>query len=246
NRLRQYSRQDYLVLAPTLRGRIEAEAWLAEHPDLASYGELSSAVEKPEPTSEEDADQYTTLQKALWAWRRRLAEQLGQPPYVIMRNELMLQIAETRPQTLDELAALPGMGAQRLQYYGETILDLIKLYPPQPGDEEKLAAQRRSLQRAADGASERSERLAGAATVQMQKQIYMRLQELRQKLSVKERARPHAIAGDSLLKAIAQRAPTTLEELDAIPGFRTSRLMQEAVHILNIVEAVCAHPQSKE
>ncbi len=29
------------MLAPTLRGRIEAEAWLAEHPELADYGEAS-------------------------------------------------------------------------------------------------------------------------------------------------------------------------------------------------------------
>ena len=40
-------------------------------------------------------------------WRRRTAEQQGQPPYVIMSNELMLRIAETRPK--DEDALLPAL-----------------------------------------------------------------------------------------------------------------------------------------
>ena len=38
-RLRQYERQGYPVLAPTMRGRAEAEAWLGEHPNLAALGE---------------------------------------------------------------------------------------------------------------------------------------------------------------------------------------------------------------
>ncbi len=38
-RLRQYASNGFPVIAATLRGRAEAEAWLAEHPDLAGYGE---------------------------------------------------------------------------------------------------------------------------------------------------------------------------------------------------------------
>lgn len=245
NRLRQYNRQGYPVLAPTLRGRIEAEAWLAEHPELANYGEASPTLEEPAQASAEDTVHYTALQKALWLWRRRLAEQLGQPPYVVMRNELILQIAETRPQTLEELGALPGMGAQRLRHYGETILDLIKLNPPQPGDEEKLAAQRQARQSIPASSLNASEKPSGVVAAQMQKQIYTRLQELRQKLAVKARIRPYQIAGDPLLKTIAQQAPATLEELDAIPGFRTSGLAQEAVQIVTMIEAIRMNLQSK-
>ena len=48
---------------------------------------------------------------------------------MIMSNDLILRIAERRPQTLEELAELPGMGAQRLEHYGPTLLDLIHLNP---------------------------------------------------------------------------------------------------------------------
>jgi hypothetical protein len=156
NRLRQYTRQDYLVLAPTLRGRTEAETWLSEHPELATYGEAAPETEASTAETETESDRYTALQKALWLWRRRLADELVQPVYVVMRNELMLRIAEARPQTLEALAALPGMGAQRMQHYGEALLDIVKLNPPQPGDDERLAVQRAELDAQASGQVSRS------------------------------------------------------------------------------------------
>lgn len=241
NRLRQYNRQDYLVLAPTLRGRVEAETWLAEHPELAAYGATPPApdVETSEP--DEASDRYTALQKALWLWRRRLADQLGQPPYVVMRNELMLRIAETRPQTLDELAALAGMGAQRMQHYGEAIIDIVHLNPPQPGDDERLAAQRRELERAAVAAEQTNAAHRDAAvSPQVQKQVYMRLQELRQKLAISNRVKPFTIASNVLLKEISQRAPATLDELEVIPGFRESGFANATTQIVTMIAAVRA------
>jgi len=117
--------------------------------------------------------------------------------------------------------------------------------PPQPGDEEKLAAQRQARQNITVSSLNASEKPSGDAAAQMQKQIYTRLQELRQKLAVKARVRPYQIAGDPLLKTIAQQAPATLEELNAIPGFRTSGLAQEAVQILTMIEAIRMNLQSK-
>ena len=46
-RLRQYDRNGYPVLAPTLRGRAEAEAWLAEHPELNRHVDGDSVEEPP-------------------------------------------------------------------------------------------------------------------------------------------------------------------------------------------------------
>lgn len=238
NRLRQYTRQDYLVLAPTLRGRIEAETWLNEHPELAVYGEAISTPDTEEAEPDETSDRYTALQKALWLWRRRLAEQLGQPPYVVMRNELMLRIAEARPQTLDELTTLTGMSAQRLQHYGAAIIDIVHLNPPQPGDEERLAQQRRELENAAVARASKAMRQANVASPQIRKQVYMRLQEMRQKLAIARRTKPFTIAGNPLIKEIAQRAPTTLDALEAIPGFRESGFAAESTEIIALIAAI--------
>ncbi len=231
-RLRQYERQGYPVLAPTMRGRAEAEAWLGEHPALA---ELGAAPEPTEADQEEDdtpseGDKYTALQKAIWLWRRRTAEAIGQPPYMVLTNELILRIAETRPQTLEELAALPGMGAQRLDHYGPTILDIIHLNQPETGDDEKLTAQREAPPRA---------RVAPTPVVspQIERRIYVKLQELRQKQAVARRERVSIIASNTLLKTIAHTAPTTAQQLNDIVGFRNSSLADAATTILAIIAA---------
>jgi ATP-dependent DNA helicase RecQ len=237
NRLRQYTRQDYLVLAPTLRGRTEAETWLSEHPELATYGEAAPETEASTAETETESDRYTALQKALWLWRRRLADELVQPVYVVMRNELMLRIAEARPQTLEALAALPGMGAQRMQHYGEALLDIVKLNPPQPGDDERLAVQCAELdaQQAARSAAVQE---AEQVSPQLEKQIYMRLQEIRQKLAISNRARPFTIASDPLLKEIARRAPASLDALQAVPDFAASGLSKVSAQIITMIAAL--------
>ncbi|RIK57423.1 MAG: hypothetical protein DCC57_01925 [Chloroflexi bacterium] len=230
-RLRQYESQGYPVLAPTLRGRAEAENWLAEHPDLASP---APAPPEPETDTGEDlpraGDNYTSLQKAIWLWRRRLAEDLNQPPYMIMGNELILRIAETRPQTLEELAELPGMGAQRVEHYGPTLIDLIHLNPPQEDDAELLAAQR-----AAPRAPYTPTPAVPTVPPQVERQIFLKLQELRQKRAVADRTTPSLVANATLLKAIAYSAPMTRAALEAVPGFRSSGLAGECEGILEIV-----------
>ncbi|MEZ4718977.1 MAG: HRDC domain-containing protein [Caldilineaceae bacterium] len=235
NHLRQYERNGYPVLAATMRGRADAEEWLAAHPDYAAYAELDPEAAAADSGEEDGAagDKYTPLQKALWLWRRRTAEEFGLPPYVIMSNELMLRIAETRPADESGLAALPGMGAQRLQHHGAVILDLIQLNPPAEGDEELLAAQRAEL----TAAGGRLRKSAKAATVspQTERKIFLKLQELRQKCAVQERIPAYQIANNGILKQIAAHAPTTQAELEAIVGFRSSGLNSRAEEILAMV-----------
>ena len=244
--LRQFERQGYLVLVASLQARAEAEAWLAEHPELNV-----TAATAPEPEAEDaealPAEKYTALQKALWLWRRRVAEELGQPTYVVMSNELMLRIAETRPTTLEALETLPGMGAQRLQHYGAALLDLVKLNPPQPGDEELLLTLRAELvEVAATGKAAAGQIRAAAEAVspQLERKILLRLQELRQKRAVPSAPKRTPCAPDSLLRAIAHQAPQSLDELHAIPGFRTSGLAVDAESDLD-GDCSAADPESR-
>jgi superfamily II DNA helicase RecQ len=229
NRLRQYERQGYLVLAATMQGRAEAEAWLAEHPELNQYAPSPEAEPDIQAESPAEGEKYTSLQRALWLWRRRVAEQQGQPPYMIMTNELILRIAERRPQTLEELAMLPGMGAQRLDHYGPSILDIVQLNPAHSQDAELLAAQRIVV-------TEGNPRTAlPLPDPRLIRQIYLKLQELRQKKAVSQRTKPHLIASTPLLKAISDIAPETVEYLNGIQGFGTSGLKDDAQTIVDMI-----------
>ena len=239
HRLRQYERQGYLVLAATMRGRAEAEYWLADHPELAAVAPAAVAAAAGATPDEADGRaeepvQYTRLQKALWRWRQQRAREMGQPSYMVMGNETMLDIAAQRPQTETELIAVPGMGEQRLHHYGAAILDLVKLNPAEPGDTDLLELQRtRQVHRPAQGAP--------AIGPAVERRILMKMQELRQRKAVSAGIRPDLVANTGLLKAIARQAPSSPEALLAIPGFRSSGLHREIEQIVALVAEVLAN-----
>ena len=238
NRLRQYDRHGYPVLAVTIQGRAEAEVWLEQHPELAEYGIV---VEQPAKSEEAVAgDKYTPLQKALWSWRRRTAEEQGQPPYIIMSNELMLTIAEQRPQNSDDLAKLPGMGAQRLQHYGPMVLDLIQLHPLQESDSDLLKAQRTDQALNEQKIKERVRQHSGVVSAHTERKIFMKMQEFRQKRAVSSGVAAYEVANNTLLKSIARQAPTTTEALKTLVGFRSSGLAADEEAIAAFVAKTVA------
>ncbi|MEZ4634222.1 MAG: RecQ family ATP-dependent DNA helicase [Caldilineaceae bacterium] len=242
--LRQYERNGYPVLAPTLKGRTVAETWITEHPEMVdptgAAPEIVESADEPEP----EGEKYTALQKALYSWRRRTADEHGLPTYVVMGNDLMFRIAESHPQSLEELAQLPGMGEQRLERYGNVVLDLVKLTPTGEDDETLLATQREEKARAeAEGVT--AERKAAtpaarAVSAQAERRIYMKMQELRQKIAVRERGKPYLVAANNLLKSISQTAPTSEDDLLQIMGFRSSGLRDDVDAILQIVAEAMA------
>jgi ATP-dependent DNA helicase RecQ len=61
----------------------------------------------------------------LRAWRTSVAKELGMPPYVIFHDATLRLIAAAPPSTLDELADVNGVGATKLDKYGQAILDVL-------------------------------------------------------------------------------------------------------------------------
>jgi len=62
---------------------------------------------------------------ALREARRQLAAEAGVPPYVIFHDSTLREIAATKPRSLDELGRVQGVGAVKLQRYGEAMLAAI-------------------------------------------------------------------------------------------------------------------------
>ncbi|TMM52471.1 DNA helicase RecQ [Sulfitobacter sabulilitoris] len=71
--------------------------------------------------SEEDAP----LLSALKAKRRALAEAAKVPAYIIFTDRTLIEMAETRPRTLDDMARIGGIGAKKLESYGSAFLEVI-------------------------------------------------------------------------------------------------------------------------
>tara|TARA_B100001146_G_scaffold38952_1_gene32643 strand:- start:571 stop:1473 length:903 start_codon:yes stop_codon:yes gene_type:complete len=66
------------------------------------------------------------LFEALRALRKELAEDAQVPPYVIFHDSTLREMAAARPATLDQLGRLPGIGAKKLEAYGDRFLRAIE------------------------------------------------------------------------------------------------------------------------
>ena len=64
--------------------------------------------------------------EALRALRRDLAAEAGVPPYVIFHDSTLRDMAALRPASLPELGQLVGIGARKLEAYGEAFLNVIR------------------------------------------------------------------------------------------------------------------------
>ncbi|WP_143152682.1 DNA helicase RecQ [Marivita hallyeonensis] len=71
------------------------------------------------------SDEDAPLLSALKAKRRALAEEQSVPAYVIFPDRTLIEMAEARPQTLDDMARINGVGAKKLERYGRAFLEII-------------------------------------------------------------------------------------------------------------------------
>lgn len=92
--------------------------------DLASKVE-SGGLEHRATTRPATVDDSAALER-LRALRAKLADQANVPRYVILDNQTLDRIAQARPETLDALLKVKGMGPTRVERYGQAILDALR------------------------------------------------------------------------------------------------------------------------
>ena len=108
---------------PVLRG--EQEVWLRRDAEpakrRASKAERSSRLREAFAGANEDP-----LWQALKAKRMELAREQGVPPYVIFHDSTLLEILNRKPQTLDEMGKISGVGQAKLAKYGDAFLQVVE------------------------------------------------------------------------------------------------------------------------
>ena len=82
-------------------------------------GRGSSAGTAANPTGD-------PLFEALRARRRTLAAEASVPPYVIFHDSVLRDMATIRPATLRALGEISGIGARKLEAFGEAFLEVIR------------------------------------------------------------------------------------------------------------------------
>ena len=94
-------------------------------------GEESLTIAVPPPRKRARRERHQgpadPIFDALRETRRRLAAEAGVPPYVIFHDSTLRQIAERKPKSLNELSDVEGVGAIKLERYGEAMLAALSM-----------------------------------------------------------------------------------------------------------------------
>jgi ATP-dependent DNA helicase RecQ len=67
-----------------------------------------------------------SLLAALKAWRLQQARDQAVPPYVVFHDRTLLEIAARLPADLDALSQVSGVGAAKLERYGQAVLQVLQ------------------------------------------------------------------------------------------------------------------------
>jgi len=104
---------------PVLRG--ETEVWLRRDPEAAKRKTAKGRRSGGESGFGDDP-----LWQALKALRLDLAKARGVPPYVIFHDSTLMELLARRPQNLDEMADISGIGQTKLERYGAEFLKILQ------------------------------------------------------------------------------------------------------------------------
>ena len=105
---------------PLLRGEVNLELRRDLKPQT-SKGTASSGSPASQLVRGEEREQW----EALRALRRKLAEEHGVPPYVIFPDSTLLEMLRSQPSSLSEMARVSGVGARKLERYGQAFLEVL-------------------------------------------------------------------------------------------------------------------------
>ena len=190
---------------PILRGEVSITL-RADTVEKADKSERNTARVQ---VDEEDV----ALLTALKAKRRHLAEAQGVPAYVVFADKTLIEMAEKRPQSLDAMIGINGIGARKLESYGKAFLEVIlgeKVDVP--------TAARRKL----------TGRVAGP--------IYDRLEEAQVAMSRGDNGLgKYLTCSSTTLKQIAESRPSTLADLYRVSGMGEARTERFGAAFLEIL-----------
>ena len=109
------------LVRPLLRGDCVLEWPLAApRQERRRRSSLSQSSEAATAASA-DPERLASLKQ----WRLEQARQQGVPPYVVFHDRTLLELAALQPKQLADLSSVSGIGAAKLERYGESLLELL-------------------------------------------------------------------------------------------------------------------------
>ena len=165
------------------------------------------------PIRAQVSDENADLLAALKAKRRALAEAQKVPSYVVFPDKTLIEMAERRPTTLDQMMGITGVGAKKLESYGAAFLSAITGSAP-------------------DAQHPARRKLAGRDAAQ----IFDRLAAVQLELARgADGIGKHLTCSQTTLRQIAEQRPSTLSELDQISGMGAAKTERFGTAFLDVL-----------
>jgi ribonuclease D len=231
----EYAAMDTHHLLP-LRDTLEAElrlkgrlSWAQEEFECAVSVERREKEFDPEGFRRIKGNRDLPLQdqvvlRALFLFRDEIARKMDVPPFKVLNNSVLIDLARKPPQFPEEMHNRLGISNRIARKYSEGIIDVI-------------AEARRQDPSILEGPSRGNWKSPGRAAK-------FRMEAMKQwrKEKAKELSLPVGVVFPAnLLEALAATPPSDLEEFANLPGMRRWRALEFGEQILRILK----HPESQ-
>lgn len=156
--------------------------------------------------------------EALWVWREREAERQDRPPFKIVKNQTLVDVAQRKPASQQELERVPALSSSEAKRYGAAMLAAVR-----EGKQQPLPA--------LPEPSVRPEQLLDRVTLGR----YDALRKWRAATAEARGVAPDIVLTNDILLEVAKRRPQTLDDLGRIDGIGPWKAKTYGPDLLRIV-----------
>ena len=212
----------------------------------------TSGKEAPETELSEEGK---TIEDRLRAWRKAEAAKTGKPAFIVFGDKTLRALAIAAPATLSAMAAVAGVGPDKLERYGAEVLAVVRAdhtpLAPSPAHTSAEPDVRRPSpptlpspkgvetrsetipQIAAQAATATAPPKAAAMTAEQQA-VEDRLREWRRLESERIGMPQFFVLGSATLRDLAQAQPRSIRELQSIGGLTQEKIDRFGPEILRL------------
>ncbi len=204
---------------------------------LEAVEEEFSIVEKREWAGREDSDadflrmkgakllgdDEKRVLRSVWGYRKTKAKAANRPAFKLIPDAFLLEVAKSKPLTVEELGQHARRGSSMVKRHGDALVAAV-----QQGLEDE-----RPLPEPQKAERPRGPRMGPGAD-----RYLNALKDWRNNKVATSGLPPVAVANNTLLKEIARVAPSSMEDLVAIPGIRRWQVADHGEDLLAVVHSV--------
>lgn len=167
--------------------------------------------------------------RALWEWRDEEAKRLDRPVFKTAPDEVLLQLAQARPQSVNDVAGMLRPGSSLVRRWAGDFVRAVK---------QGLADERELPTPAGKERGKPFTRSPDDLGVRDQERLMLALKEWRNQISRTRNLPPICVVSNTQFQHIARRAPTDLETLAGLAEMRRWQVTEWGDELLQVVASV--------